>query len=328
METARMSESIDEQLAKALSGKTVQPFVLKKLNYSWAAEDKPPRADAEFYYLGLKDGLPMLNEFCVHLRKALVDFCLPRSEISTAKRKYDENGDESVFYDLSTRARRLFIRAREETKRSGEGGELILFNLLELHGAPQVVSKMYLKTSTEMPVHGSDGLHLGPGEHPADIVVYFGESKLHADYDNSLADALKSVTELVGNISKFQREIELLTDHIDTSGFSDSFVATLASYLDPYSEQTVSRRDTHACLIGFDFVPYGDIANLPPADSEEAFIKIATNFATEKLENLAKRLKKEKYNKINFLFLFLPVPSVEDFRKMFNAQVLELTDAS
>jgi len=198
-----MSDSIDEALANALSGKTPQAFVLKRLDCTWRESEKPPRADAEFYYLGLRDGLPMLKELCEHLGKTLVDFCLPRSELLAAKEKYDDTGDETVFYDLITKARRLFIRARNETKRSGEGGELILFNLLEMHGAPQVVSKMYLKTSAEMPVHGSDGLHLGPGKPPTDLIVYFGESKLHASYDNSLADALKSVTELVDDAAKF-----------------------------------------------------------------------------------------------------------------------------
>lgn len=322
-----MAESIDEGLAGALSGKTVQPFVLKELDCSWQADQKPPRANAQFYYLGLRDGLPMVREFCVHLRRALVDFCLPRSEIRAAKDRYAETGDETVFYDLSAKARRLFIKAQQETKRSGEGGELILFNLLELIGAPQVVSKMYLKTAAQMPVHGSDGLHIGLGQSPNELVIYIGESKLHADYDNALGDALGSVTELAADTEKYQREFDLLTDHIDEEGLTASFLETLATYLNPYSSETINRKEAHACLIGFDYVDYGTVLDVDPTLAEAKFVELAKSFAEKKLDNLSKRLKKEKYNKLNFLFFFLPVPSVEEFRKSFNSLVLELGDA-
>jgi len=54
------------------------------------------------------------------------------------------------------------MRTDKETGRSGELGELLLYMLIEwVLKAPIVASKMYLKTSQQMPVHGVDGIHLG-----------------------------------------------------------------------------------------------------------------------------------------------------------------------
>lgn len=314
------------ELAKYLTQKTVSPFVLKKLDYSWG-EGKPARAEAEFYYLGLRDGIPMVSEFCKHLKRVLVPFCLPRSEIRAARSAYAQTSDESVFVDLSDKARGLFIKALNETKRSGEGGELILFNFLEMIGAPQIISKMYLKTASQMPVYGSDGLHIGPCAAPHDLAIYIGESKLHANYDNALGDALTSVTSLVNDGEKFDRELDLITDHIDTDTFSELFRKSLKAYLDPYSPEIVKRKDFHACLIGFDYLAYNQAITLQSPNAEEALIELAKAFAADKLANLAVRLAKPKYEKLNFLFFFLPVPSVEEFREKFNRIVLGVGDA-
>lgn len=58
---------------------------------------------------------------------------------------------------------RLFTEARDlfrTAKRSGEPGEVLLYMLLESAlAAPQVLSKLDLKTSSEMEVIGGDGVH-------------------------------------------------------------------------------------------------------------------------------------------------------------------------
>lgn len=319
-----MPNGIESTLSETLSGKPFPELILRKIDARWPGDEAPARASADFYYLGLRDSLPMLDELCAHLRKTLVDFCLPRLEILDAKNKYAENGDETIFYDLLTKSRRLFIKARNQTKRSGEGGELILYCFLELIKAPQIVSKMCLKTSSQMPVHGSDGIHIGLGEESDDLIFYYGESKLHSDFDNSLSDALSSSIALANNYAQIKREIELITDHLPTTGMSEDQTASIKEYLNPYSDKNIKRKDAHACLIGFDFIPYQEIENLKNEEAKLELEKKAKRFAEEKLKNLKKRLSKEKYNKTNFIFFFLPVPSVEDFRLAFNTNVLEI----
>src|SRR3546814_10487872 len=62
---------------------------------------------------------------------------------------------------LNQRALALFKRVRKASNRSGEAGELLLYLLTEwILGAPQIIAKMGLKTNPQMPVHGSDGVHV------------------------------------------------------------------------------------------------------------------------------------------------------------------------
>lgn len=315
-------EDLEISIQQILSGKDVPNHILVPLNPVWPELEQPPRANAKLYYVGLKDSVPMLQEFCAILRGSLVDFCLPRTTLLEARERYAETEDEVVFYDLFSKARSLFIKARKETKRSGEGGELILFSLLEAMGCPQLVSKMYLKTSSQMPVHGSDGLHVGYDAHKKQMTVYVGESKLHAEFDAGLSDALKSVIDLTSDSSKLSREFELVTDHVDKSGLTPEFASVLKGYFDPYSESTVDRRECHACLIGFDVSFYTKVQSFPHEKAKKEIEKNIESFATAKLKNLKGRLSKEKYSNLNFVFLFLPFPSVEEFRSVFNSKVL------
>lgn len=320
-----MTEGTQGEFERALSGKVLAEHILKRLDFEWPEESRPSRASGSFYYVGLRDGKPMVQAFCKNLKRSLVDFCLPMAEVKKAKKQYDETGDEDVFYELQDKARDLYMRARNETKRSGEGGELILFLLLEQIGAPQVVSKMALKTASDMPVHGSDGLHIGPSDaEGCDLVFYIGESKLHHSYDGALADALSSVVTLSTDAKKSEREIQLVTDNLDKSGFDEGFLSKLEEYLDPYSAQYIKRKDVHACLVGFDCVNYDEISAENPEDAEERLVRELKDLASSKLGNLSKRLEKEKYNKIDFCFFFLPLPSVEEFREMFNRVVLRM----
>ena len=60
-------------------------------------------------------------------------------------------------------------------ERSGEGGELPLYLLLEmLLGLPQLLCKMPLKTSAETHLHGVDGVH-GKLLPSGDLALYWGE---------------------------------------------------------------------------------------------------------------------------------------------------------
>ena len=316
--------TIDAELEKALSGKLIPEHVLVRLDAGFPADASPSRASASFSYVGLRDGLPMVRELCTLLKKSLLDFCLPRSEILAAKAEYEKTDDPAVFLELLDKSRSLFIKAREETKRSGEGGELILFSLMEAEGAPQLISKMYLKTATDMPIHGSDGLHIGFDPDSKYLTIYIGEAKLHSDYDGALADALSSVLELHSDSEKMKREFELITDNLDSASLSDEFLQVFQDYLNPYSPISVKRRDAHACLIGFDFVDYSSITSSDPTTSQDELERTLRKFAEQKLKNLSARLEKDKYKDINFLFFFLPFPSVERFRQVFNEEVLRV----
>ena len=86
--------------------------------------------------------------------------------------------DPGRMMEVAAKVRSQF---RVPDEKAGEGGEVILYSLLEGHlGAPKILSKMELKTNSSHYVYGSDGVHLlHSGENSYQLI--FGESKMYAD---------------------------------------------------------------------------------------------------------------------------------------------------
>lgn len=135
------------------------------------------------------NGNPRIEDLAKVLSERVIDYCIPRSRIKEAEAVLRETGSSSAFFRLGTEARDLFSRMQ----RSGEGGELLLYALLEyIIGAPQILCKMALKTNSQMHVHGSDGVHakfLPNGN----LALYWGESKLHANPSSAIDSCFKSI---------------------------------------------------------------------------------------------------------------------------------------
>ena len=121
-----------------------------------------------------------------HLYFKIADYCTPRSRILEARARDDREGGNVQMMMLQEEARRLFI----DSDTSGEGGELLLYFLLEAElGLPQVLCKMPLKTNSKMPIHGVDGVHAGLLKNGG-LAVYWGESKLYADVQSAMTRGL------------------------------------------------------------------------------------------------------------------------------------------
>lgn len=157
---------------------------------------------------------------------------------------YGELGNNSIAYVLSrlhyeqamsdpTRivqvVNKVQSQFRKPDENAGEGGEVILYSLLECHlGAPKVLSKMEIKTSSQHYVHGSDGVHLLPtGDTSYQLI--FGESKMYGDAMNApgssakrgIKAAFKSIDESREEGPKFDTwlvESELLKEKLDEKG--------------------------------------------------------------------------------------------------------------
>lgn len=122
---------------------------------------------------------------------------------------------------------------------AGEGGELLLYSFLESHlGAPKILSKMELKTSSEHYVHGTDGVHLLEVSE-GDYQLIFGESKMYGDATGRVgSSARRGVKAAFASMGKVQEddfdfdtwlvESELLKESLD-----EDKVELLASILLP-----------------------------------------------------------------------------------------------
>ncbi|MFC6199209.1 HamA C-terminal domain-containing protein [Ponticaulis profundi] len=281
------------------------------------------RIEVRCSYLSFRDGVATFDDFISVLSNHLIPFCLPRSEIQEAISNIDPNDfvkSGIAMSQLSEKARGLFIKARKGSHRSGEGGEIVLYILNEWQlGAPQVVSKMYLKTNRNMPVYGSDGIHAKYDDTSKKLWIYWGESKAYATLHGALDAALAS-------ISKFRiengedREIAIVSDHLDADSWNAESREALLAYLDPYNEQSNNRIPAYSCVLVFSF-DYTLGGGTPAAEIEKKFIDHVKTEIANFIADIPKKIEAQKLIDQRFEFFLVPVPNVQEFRDKFQEKI-------
>ncbi|CAN1721660.1 DUF1837 domain-containing protein [Hyphomicrobium sp. 1Nfss2.1] len=275
------------------------------------------RTRIRVHYLAFRDGKPTLDALVEALEPKLVGFCLPRTEINETLGQIDTLTQQQVLERLSAlagRARRLFIKTRAATGRSGEAGELLLYLLTEwVLAAPQLIAKMSLKTNSQMPVHGSDGIHIRYDEAAQTVLLFWGEAKVHQSINKAIDAAATSMATFFRD--QLAAEIVLVKAHHHMADLSSEAREALLSYLDPYSEKSNSRKDISTCLIMFDFD--GALEQHAPENRETAFRAALLSAIEAAIAEFDAAATSAGIDQHNVELFFLPVPSVDDFRRTF-----------
>ncbi len=286
-------------------------------------ELSPASVDGRFFYLSFRRKEPTIEEFVDFIYFKIIPFCIPRSKRKEFQRKYEETQDDRYHVELSDKARHLFIKATQSLKRSGEPGELILFTFLEaFFDAPQLACKMYLKTSENMPVHGSDSVHIKYQPHSGNLILFWGESKLYQDFSSSLDQicaSLANFTQKKDGRSPRDRDIDIIKDHADVE--DPETLSALLDYFDPYSSQVNQRREVYCCLSGFDYSLYKELAKIQPDDVEAYFRANYTSYILKACQDFREKIIENGIDHLIFNFILLPFRSVVEFRNLFYAKL-------
>lgn len=276
------------------------------------------------HFPAFRQSKPTVSELVDAIALYLINFALPRSEIETLRSQYQSLPFDEFSLKLSSleaKARDLFIRAHKVTNRNGEAGELLLYLLTEWKlAAPQLVAKMSLKTNPMMPVHGADGVHVRYSKADKRLLLYWGESKVHADVGAAITAAAKSIADAL-TASKLKHEIELVQRNISFSGLDTNEKEALLRYLDPFEEAYNDRHDVTTCLIGFDFNGFASVASHSSGEAEGAFRDLAMAELAKVAPKLARALTDAGLKSQPVELFFFPVPSVDEFRKLFQAKI-------
>jgi hypothetical protein len=143
---------------------------------------------------------------------------------------------------------------------AGEGGEVILYSLLEGHlGAPKILSKMEVKTSSEHYVYGSDGVHLLRTDDNSYQLI-FGESKMYGDAGKAGASAKRGIRAAFKSIAKVHKngfdfdtwlvQSELLKEELD-----DEKIAALSAILLPSArggDDAIKKANAFGVFVGYE----------------------------------------------------------------------------
>lgn len=175
--------------------------------------------------------------------------------------------DPSLMMEVASKVQSQF---RKPEKTSGEGGEIMLYSLLEGHlGAPKVLSKMELKTSSEHYVHGSDGVHLLQVD-DFTFQLIFGESKMYGDAGTAGASAKRGIRAAFESIGKVHQEgfdfdtwlvdSELLKEQLDP----EKLEALSAIILPSDGNSSIKTHHAFGIFVGYEV----DVTDIKPEDME------------------------------------------------------------
>lgn len=249
-----------------------------------------------------QNGGVRIDDFIEFIIRHVVAYVIPRSRIEAAREKDRKQGLDTNITRLYREAEKLFT----PLKKTGEGGEMLLFILGEvLLGLPQLFCKMSVKTASGVHYHGADGIHVGIGPNQ-ELELYWGESKLHKTFNSALTDCLKSISPFLKRENDADYEdLLLLQTHLDLS--NAQYTEAMKFILDKDNKEFNSVSYCGLCLIGFNEDVY----------SQETTDEIIKENCDKWRKSIASKIKDKDLSEFHIHFFCLPVQCVDDFRKRF-----------
>ena len=295
---------------------------LEEIPYEWREEGLT--VDGKFFFVAFRDGQPTLDEFIEYVYGQIIPFCIPKRVRDDARRRFLETNNHAYLQSLSDQARHLFVQARGSRSTAGEIGELILFMLLEAAlGAPQLVCKMTLKTSQDMPVHGSDGIHIMIGSTPDKIRLLWGESKIYQSLASALDEVCTSITEFIGRSSTrpaIKRDLDIIRDHAISTG-NPALVESILEHFDPYSSKYNQREEAFACFVGFDYSAFNQLSSLSHDDVSRVFRENYLERIGSACTLFGDKLRSAGLERQRVYFFLIPFADVAELRTKFLAKL-------
>lgn len=260
------------------------------------------------------NGAIVTDQLADAMARHLLDYAIPRSRMDQAMADYVRTGSSSGVMALRDEAKDLLVKSNK----SGEGGELLLYMLMEqVLGYPQILSKMTHKTASQMHVHGADGVH---AQLAADGVLdlYWGESKLYQDSSAAFKECLESIAPFLvpENRSDRNRDLMLVRQDIESNVNNDALAAVLVRYFDDKNPESMQVRWNAVCLVGFDISTYPNVSKATEKEREAIARRVAGWQGT-----VLTRVTENKLLEINIDLFCIPFPSVEKLRAAVNNKI-------
>ena len=270
-------------------------------------------------HVRFSEDLPQETALAKFLWKQCFMYALPRKRRIELQKKAAE--DITVVADIFDRTRSVFLKFRKEyPHRASEVGEVLAYSIaVNYLKAAQMAAKMSLKTSTNMPVHGLDGIHAAY-ENGA-LTIYFLESKLSKSAIDGAKDYAESVSSFLKNEKQYLREYELVGDLGNLDSLAGDERELALRYFDIMNEPDLPRRERSIGVIchteGKHYSNSIPVGSGSPDIHEKHF---SSNYSQdlEKLSNaVVKYLENHGANPKKCIVFFVAVPDVDSLREKF-----------
>lgn len=290
--------------------------------------DSSPRLEQpRLLFLRMHAEEPQLHSLAELLTDLLVDYAIPlnkRRQANAAGCSSTTKGNTVMHARLYREAKRLLIEYEQANQgRYGELGELLSYALAVHHlGAAQIGSKMALKTSQGMPVHGVDGLHVKPNS-DGTVTFFVLESKVMPDATDASRDMVASISEYRADRSKKLNELRLVTDLSNLDSLTGEQRDAAKSFFNAYegNGQHLKRRDVHVGSLVFSEDAYRDrlpVDHSNPITIHEEHLEALYKKKHPRFKaNLSRQAAAKKLDLGNCIVFFVAVPDVNELKSIF-----------
>ncbi len=256
----------------------------------------------------------------------VVNYALPKRKVKELLASA-KPGDFSAHSKLLSEARRAFIAYNSQNTdprsniRYAEIGEVIAFCVAShFLNAGQVAAKMALKTNSEMPVFGLDGIHV-KAESDANITVYFLEAKMVGDAESGASQYAKSAAGFAKDRAHELNEKRIARDLSNLDLLEAAARASAIEYFDPYGEKQTNVRERFVGIIIHSESAYSDklpVNDATPLEAHQSHFSKRYSESYPKLsESLKKSLKSAGVEPGKCRTFFLAVPDTETLKQLF-----------
>jgi hypothetical protein len=278
-----------------------------------------------FFYPAIGgNGLPNTENFIALLNGSIRRFSLSAKELQK-HRQFVLEGNDIQASLIDNLGRDRFVKyASEAAKRAGEIGELTLFVILEAFlSAPKIASKMKLKTSNEMHVHGADAVHATLNSDNL-LTLILGESKFRGDRATGLNDAVESVSNFVASYLKVEKEVELIEGNLDQEILDPDLKIKLVKYFSKFTPESNQTAKTIAILLGYNRKSlYKNLTKFSdPKERIDELERRYTKHASKTVEEFIEKLTSEnnpQFTKVKFIYALLPFDDLNNIKEAFHS---------
>lgn len=274
--------------------------ILRKISIKPMLHEGKP-IETLLIFLPCKDGICDHSDLLrVIKQNIMTNFVLSFSEIEKKLSIKSEKTPGELF--------KKSVRKISRHTAKGELGELLLFTLLEVYfEAPKILSKISLKTSRRMAVHGADAVHAQYVD--GELRLYLGESKLHKAFSSASTEAVASIS---SSFENYPDEFNLIDTHINFPDINDEARLELIDLLNPFSDDNkFDSKILHLpCFIGF-------VEPSVFTDDEKIYKKQYIKVAKKHILNFYTKLQNEIKDINKTALLLLPFSSLDDLVEEF-----------
>lgn len=278
-----------------------------------------------------REDVPLIDDLARVLTDQCVYYALPR------RKRLELH--EQIKKDISKIARTMALvrdvfvdfNARYP-ERASEVGEVLAYCIAQTHlSAAQVASKMALKTSANMPVHGLDGVHAIFDD--GVLTVFFLEAKLAGSARVGTTRYAKSAAEFLSNKKQYHREYQLIGDLGHFDSLEGPARQAALDYFDIWNKPTAhARRERYVGVICHS-EPKHFANKLPVEDRavdvhEKHFGQLYAADRDGHRDFANKAIIKAGGNPAKAILYFVAVPDIKELRKAFYQAIgLPIVDA-